>query len=87
MKDISKRNEYAEYSRLMQTRVLTDVAYKKYLDRKQRCKAFHKSLLDSVINFDKVMIDSDYYDPNYSDLLLFSIVPDRYQRKVWGFIR
>lgn len=76
------------YSRLMQRRVLSKQEYTEYLARKERSRSFHKSLEDTTIDFDNPMISSDYYLPDYSDMLLFGHVPDKAGfNKSWGYIR
>lgn len=88
MSDGNSETKAHTYSKLMQSRVLSEKDYNLYLKVKHRARDFHKSLLLSVIDFQNPMIDSDYYDPSYSDMLLFGIIPSNEgNNKAWGYIR
>lgn len=80
-----------EYDKKMKTRVLSDSAFLTYLEVKIRCRKYYKKLKTDMklpLAASNPLNDNSYYLSDYSDLLLFGIVPKGVgTTKVWGYIR
>lgn len=89
MKSESKLN--IEYEQKMKTRVLSDATFDSYMKSKLHCRKYYKRLkidMKQPLAASNPLNNESYYQSDYSDLLLFGIVPKAMgTTKVWGYIR